>query len=204
MEEKTPAAGHKIIIRFANVFIRLLVMFFYVVAFFGFNYAFYAYMARKGSAENFVRYNADNMPASFPVLVTGMQDNGTPAVELEYLYNFEDLDEQTKLHQTLGDGEVQIDRYDGGYYRVEPISDLRKQITLSIWVSGGDRKERYVYEVEGNRVYPLSFQRMAYFGWMFSAFPPALLATFIFIFVCEKSYRLITKRMAARKLKLAR
>jgi hypothetical protein len=131
-------------------------------------------MARKGSAENFVRYNADNMPSSFPVLVTGMEDNGTPTVELEYLYNFEDVDEQTKLNQTLGDGEVKIDRYDGGYYRVESISDLRKQITLRIWVSGGDRKERYVYEVEGNRVYPLSFQRMAYFGWMFSAFPPAL------------------------------
>ena len=160
-------------------------------------------MARK-SSKNFVRFNADNMPSSFPVLVTGMQDNGTPTVELEYLYNFEDVDEQTKLHQTLGDGEVQIDRYDGGHYRVEAISDLRKQITLSIWVSGGDRKERYVYEVEGNRVYPLSFQRMAYFGWRFSAFPPALLTTFIFIFVCEKSYRLITKRMAARKLKITR
>ena len=204
MEEKIPTAGHEIIIRFAKVFIRLLVMFFYVVAFFGFNCGFYAYMARKGSAKNFVRYNADNMPSSFPVLVTGMQDNGTPTVELEYLYNFEDVDEQTKLHQTLGDGEVQIDRYDGGHYRVEAISDLRKQITLSIWVSGGDRKERYVYEVEGNRVYPLSFQRMAYFGWMFSAFPPALLTTFIFIFICEKFYCLITRRMAARKLKLAR
>ena len=201
MEEKTPAAGHKIIIRVAKVLLRLLVIFFYVVAFFGFNCGFYAYMARK-SAKNFVRYNADNMPSSFPILVTGVQDNGTPTVELEYLYNAEDFDQQTKLHQSLGKGEVQVNAYDNGHYHVEPISDLRKQITLSIWVSGGDRKERYVYEVEGNRVYPISFQLMAYFGWMFSAFPPALLATFIFIFVCEKLYRLITKRMAARKLKI--
>jgi len=202
MEKKTPTAGHKITTRFAKVFIRLLITIFYIVAFLGFNYAFYAYTARKESPKTFVSYNADNMPPSFPVLTTSMQDNGTPTVQLEDLYISEDVDVQTKLHQTLGKGEVQIDAYDNGYYRVEPISDLRKQITLSIWVGGGDRRERYVYEVEGSRVYPQSFQLMSYFGWSFSAFPPALLTTFIFIFVCEIFYRLISKRMAVRKLKL--
>ena len=202
MEKMTTTAGHKATKNPANKFMRLLKIIFYFVAFCVINAGFYAHTVSKESPKTLVRYHTDNMPSSFPVLVTGMQDNGTPTVELEDLYIFEDHDEQTKLHLTLGDGEVQIDKYDGGYYRVEPISDSRKQIMLNIWVGGGDRKERYVYEVEGNRVYPKSFQVMSYFGWSFSAFPPALLTFLTFIFVCKIAYRSITKRMAVRKLKL--
>ena len=201
MENNTPAVGNKIITCFARALIRMLMIIFYVFAFFGSTYGFYAHTAHKESQKTFVRYNADNMPVCFPVLTTGMQDNGDPAVQLDYLNISEDVDGQMKLHQIPGEGEVQVDEYDSGYYRVEPISDVRKQITLKIWVGGGDRKEKYVYEVEGNRVYPQSYQLMAYFGWSFSAFPLGLLASVSFIFVCEKFYHLITERMAVRRLK---
>jgi hypothetical protein len=202
MEKKIPTAEHKIIIHFAKVLIRLLVILFYIIVFLGVNYAFYAHTVRKESPKTFVRYNADNMPAFFPVLITSMEDNKTPAAQLKEIYVSEDLDEQTKLHQTLAKGELKIDAYDNGYYLVESIADARKKITLDMWVGGGDRLERYVYEVHGNRVYPQSFQLMRYHGWSYPGIPPAVLALIISILVCEKSYRLITIKMAARKLKL--
>ena len=95
MEKKIPTAFHKISTRFAKKFIRLLVIFFYIAAFFGFNYASYVYTVRKESPKTFVRYNADNMPTPFPVLLTSMKDNKNPTVQLKEIYVSEDLDEQT-------------------------------------------------------------------------------------------------------------
>jgi hypothetical protein len=202
MKKNTPAKGNKKSSAFAKGLIRGLMIIIYVLAFFGFTGGFYAHKAAEESEKTFVRYTADNMPICFPVLTAGMQDNGQPTVHLDYLNISEDLDGQATLHQIPGEGQVQVDKYDSGYYRVEPISAVRKKITLDIWVSGGDRREKYVYEVEGARVYPHSYQLMAYFGWSFSAIPPALLAVVVFIFFCEIFYRLISKRIALGKLKL--
>jgi hypothetical protein len=203
MKKLTPTGACKIIKHFVTTLAQtLLIISFGVGSFFGFTAGIYAYLAHSESQKSLIAYHADNWPDWFPVLITRAQDNGRPSVQLEFLYLAKDGSVQQELHQTPGKDQVQADEHDSGHYHIEKISDSRCQVTLTIGVSGGDRKERYIYEIDNNRVYPQSYQLMAYFGWMFSAIPLGFLATFIFFFFVSKLYKSIAARITARKLTL--
>jgi hypothetical protein len=92
-----------------------------------------------------------------------------------------------KLYQTPGNGEVEVDPdYDSCHYVIKTISDTRKQVRLSFWVGGHDRRELYIYEIEDDQVYPRSYNELAdYFGWSFSAWPFGFISTFLFIIIFE-------------------
>ena len=173
---------------------------FCVGALFGIIGGMYAYVAHSESQKSFVAYDTDNWPNSFPILIERAQEDGHPAVQIDFCYLTEDGTVEQELYQIPGNGQVQIGEYDSGYYTVEAISASRTQVTLNFWTGGGDGKVRYIYEIENSRVHPQSYQLMAYFGWMFKALPLGFLATGVFIFICKLIYNLISAKMAVRRL----
>ena len=129
----------------------------YLFSLFVFSAGFYKYIAYKESPKTLVRYTKDNMPTDSAVLLYGTK-NGTASDVILGSINISDgIDSNWKLYQTPGNSEVEVDHhYDSCHYVIKKISDTRKQVRLSFWVGGGDRKELYVYEFEDDRVYPQS------------------------------------------------
>jgi hypothetical protein len=202
MRNKTPTNAIKNIKNAVkDIFRALSLIAFGMGALVGITCGMYAYVAHTESERSLVTYDADHWPDSFPLLITRAHDDGQPAVHLKFCYLSEDGAVDERLYQVPGKGQVQIDRYDSGHYTVEAVTDTRTRATLNFCVGGGDRKVRYVYFIEDNRVHPQSYQLMAYFGWMFNALPLSFLATCIFIFISKQAYNLTSKRMALRKLK---
>lgn len=201
MKRNKSTAGSKGVKNWGAAFIRtLLILAFGVGCLFGFIAGFYALLSYLESQQSLVTYHAGNLPEQFPVLVTSAQKDGHPTAQLEFVNISKEGPVPRQFYQIPGKGEVRVNAYDSGQYRVEKISDTRKLVTLNIWVSGGDRKERYIYEVKDNRIHPQSYQLLAYFGWFFSAIPLGLLATLVFLLVCRPFYHLMTAKMAVRKL----
>ncbi len=201
MKKETSTARVQGIKNVVAAFMRaFLILMFGVGSLFGFIAGFYALLSYMESQQSLVTYHKENLPNRFPVLVSRAQKDGHPTAQLEFLDLSKEGPLQRKFYQIPGEGEVQVNSYDSGQYRIEKISDTRKLVTLNIWAGGGDRKERYVYEVKDNRIYPRSYQLMAYFGWFFSAIPLGLLATLGFLLVCKSIYHLMGAKMAVRKL----
>ena len=104
-----------------------------------------------------------------------------------------------ELHQTPGNGRIRTGRYDSCHYFIEPISGQHKRITLNIWNGGGDDKTRYIYEVRVQRIYPQSYQLMAYPLCLFVEVPYGLGLTVVFLWVCKILCKQYAKRRAARQ-----
>jgi hypothetical protein len=201
MEKETPTAGYKDFKKVgAALFRTILTLTFGVGSLFGFIAGAYVLLSYMESQQSLVAYHNRNLPERFPVLVSRAQKDGQPTAQLEFFNLSKDSPLQRAFYQIPGEGNIRINSYDSGHYRVEKMSDTRKLVTLNIWAGGGDRKERYTYEVKGNRIYPQSYQLMAYFGWFFSAIPLGLLATLLFLLVCKSFYHLMSAKMAVRKL----
>lgn len=201
MKKETSTVRIQRIKNVAAAFIRaILALTFGVGSLFGFVAGSYALLSYMESQQSLVTYHKENLPDRFPVLVSRAQKDGQPTAQLEFFNLLKDGPLQRKFFDIPGEGDVRVNQYDSGRYCVEKVSDTRKLVTLNIWVGGGDRKERYTYEVKGNRIYPQSYQLMAYFGWFFTAIPLGLLATLVFLLVCKPLYSLMTAKMAVRKL----
>ena len=202
MEKETPTPVFKGIINVAAAIMRaILVLTFGVGSLCGFIAGFYALLSYMESQQSLVTYHQKNLPDRFPVLVCGAQKDAQPTAQLEFLNLVKDGHVQREFYQIPGEGDIRINSYDSGQYDVKKMSDNRRLVTLNIWVGGGDRKERYIYEVKGDRIYPLSYQLMAYFGWFFSAIPLGLLATLVFLFITKPFYKLISAKITVFNLK---
>lgn len=201
MVKERSTAGFNGLKNVAAAIIRtILILTFGVGSLFGFIAGFYALLSYMESQQSLVTYDQKNLPDRFPVLITRTRKDGQPTVQLEFLNLSKNGSIQSEFYQIPGEGDIRVNQYDSGQYRVEKLSDTRKLITLNIWVGGGDRKERYIYEIKDNRIFPLSYQLMAYFGWFFSAIPLGLLATLVFLLVCKPLYHLMTAKIAIRRL----
>ncbi len=198
MVNKKPIIKNKFLGGLLKALIRIVILLIYVCSLFVFGAGYYKYIAHKESQKTLVRYTKDNMPTHSAVLLYGTEDGETSDVILGSINISDNIDSKWRLYQIPGNGEVEVDHhYDSCHYVIKTISDTRKQIRLSFWVGGGDRKELYIYEIEDNRVYPRSYNELAdYFGWSFSAFPLALISTFLFIIIFEL---LVVRRFILKK-----
>jgi hypothetical protein len=178
-----------------------VILLIYVFSLFVFSAGYYKYIAYKESQKTLVQYTKDNMPTHSAVLLYGTENGIASDVILESINIADGIDSIWKLYQTPGNGEVEVDHhYDSCHYVIKTISDTRKQVRLSFWVGGGDRKELYIYEIEDDRVYPQSYNELAdYFGWSFTAFPFAFISTFLFIIIFEV---LVVRRFIFKKNKV--
>ena len=198
MDNKKPIVKNKILTGLLKALMRIVILLVYVCSLFVFNAGYYKYIAHKESQKTIVRYTKENMPTHSAVLLYSTKDGKTSDVILGSISISDGMDSKWKLYQTPGNGEVEVDHhYDSCNYVIKAISDTRKQVMLSYWVGGGDRKEIYVYEIEDNRVYPRSYNELAdYFGWSFTAFPLAFISTLIFIIISEL---LVVRRFILKK-----
>lgn len=201
MDRKKPKIKDKFLTGFLKALIRIVILLIYVFSLFVFSAGYYKYIAYKESQKTLVQYTKDNMPTHSAVLLYGTENGIASDVILESINIADGIDSIWKLYQTPGNGEVEVDHhYDSCHYVIKTISDTRKQVRLSFWVGGGDRKELYIYEIEDDRVYPQSYNELAdYFGWSFTAFPFAFISTFLFIIIFEV---LVVRRFIFKKNKV--
>ena len=176
---------------------RIFILLGYVCSLFVFNVGAYSIIAKKESLKTLVEYTDQSMPDNCTVLLDGSKV-GQSSVVLASIDRSRELNAPWELYQTPGWGEVPHEGdYDSCHYNISEISDGLIRVKLTYWVGGGDVKQIYVYEIENNRVYPVSYNSMAdYFGWMFSALPYGFLITFVFIAAVEL---LIVRRFIIEK-----
>ena len=177
--------------------IRISTLFFYVCSLFVFNAGAYSIIARKESRKTLVEYTNQNMPESCTVLLDGTKV-GQSSVVLASIDPTRELNSPWALYQRPGYGQVSVgDEYDSCHYLITELSDTHKKVKLQFWVGGGDVKQIHVYEIDNNRVTPVSYNsRAEYFGWMFSALPFGFLITFLFVAAFEL---LIVRRFFLKK-----
>jgi hypothetical protein len=153
---------NKLLFGFLKALIRIAILILYVFSLFVFKAGAFYYIEQKGFRKTLVEYTDQNMPDYSEVLLEGSKAGGSSRVVLGIINISKELDPPWSLYQTPGYGEVAVARaYDSCHYTITEISDTRKRVKLTCSVGGHDVPQVFVYEIEDNRVHPISYNPSA-------------------------------------------